>query len=280
MPEFSDTQIGEAVLDLAVARARDAFGSRLEAAYALGSLAHGGFSSPVSDVDLGLILSDPLTEDDAQRIQDVGAQVRETEASLADRLSVFWGSRQSLMEGGSPGRFPPLDRLDLIRHGRLLHGRDMRDGLPVPTQQDLVIAAARMCLGLVERNNLPELVRDPAGMLAKGPRSYTKTVLFPVRFLYTARTGEIGRNHDAAEHMVEQHPGPAADLAGAALRWRTEPATPDDRQAMAVIQQGLIPLYLSCLEVHAELAGSWGEDVLARDLSAAHDRLKAERTIG
>jgi hypothetical protein len=280
MPELSDTQIGEAVLDLAVARARDAFGPRLEAAYALGSLAHGGFSSHVSDVDLGLILSDALTEDDAHRIQDVGAQVRETEAPLADRLSVFWGSRKSLTEGGTPGRFPPLDRLDLIRHGRLLHGRDVRDGLPIPTHQELVIAAARMCLGLVERNNLPELVRDPAGMLAKGPRSYTKTVLFPVRFLYTARTGEIGRNHDAAQHIVEHHPGPSADLAGAALGWRTLPATPDDRQAVALIQQGLIPLYLSCLEVHAELAGSWGEDVLARDLSAAHDRLKVERAEG
>jgi hypothetical protein len=276
MPELSDTQIGEEVLDLALSRAIATFGSRLEAAYALGSLAHGGFSSLVSDVDLGFILSDPLTDADAERIRDVGTQVRETGIPLADRLSVFWGSRQSLMEGGTPGRFPPLDRLDLIRHGRLLHRRDMRDGLPSPTHQELVIAAARMCIGLVERNNLPELVRDPAGMLAKGPRSYTKTVLFPVRFLYTARTGEIGRNHDAAEHMVKQHPGSAADLAGAALRWRTEPAAPDDARSMALLRDGLIPLYLSCLEVHADLARSWGEDPLAEELSAAHDKLKAE----
>jgi hypothetical protein len=280
MPEISDTQIGEAVLGLALSRAIAIFGSRLDAAYALGSLAHGGFSSLVSDVDLGLILSDPLTDEDTERMRDVGTQVRETGMPLADRLSVFWGSRRSLMVGGAPGRFPPLDRLDLIRHGRLLYGRDMRDGLPMPSHQELVIAAARMCIGLVDRNNLPELVRDPAGMLAKGPRSYTKAVLFPVRFLYTARTGEIGRNHDAAQHIVEHHPGPAADLAGAGLGWRTFPAAADDRQASGLIQQGLIPLYLSCLKVHAELAASWGEDALARDLSAAHDRLKAEQADG
>jgi hypothetical protein len=38
------------------------FTRRLIAGYALGSLAHGGFSPLVSDVDLGLILEDPVGE--------------------------------------------------------------------------------------------------------------------------------------------------------------------------------------------------------------------------
>ena len=50
---------GEAVLADAVAAYRAALGTRLAAAYALGSLAHGGFSPLVSDVDLGLIMQDP-----------------------------------------------------------------------------------------------------------------------------------------------------------------------------------------------------------------------------
>ena len=50
------TDRGEAVLAQALAAYRAALGSRLVAAYALGSLAHGGFSPLVSDVDLGLIL--------------------------------------------------------------------------------------------------------------------------------------------------------------------------------------------------------------------------------
>ncbi len=43
-----------------MARYRKVLGPRLVAAYALGSLAHGGFSPLVSDVDLGLVLTDPI----------------------------------------------------------------------------------------------------------------------------------------------------------------------------------------------------------------------------
>ncbi len=43
--------IGEKVLTTAVTSARDVWGDRLIAAYALGSLAHGGFSVHVSDTD-------------------------------------------------------------------------------------------------------------------------------------------------------------------------------------------------------------------------------------
>src|SRR5262249_17518902 len=155
--------------------------------------------------------------------------------------------------GGAPGRFPPLDRLDLIRFGRLLSGDDARQGLPLPTHQELVSAAARMCLGLVERHPLEEWTADPSLLLATGVRSYTNAVPFPVRFLYTARTGEIGRNHDAVAHIVQTDPGGMADLAAAALQWRTAPATPDDSEAIETIRKGLIPIYLECLDVHEAL---------------------------
>ena len=44
---------GDDVLADAVRAAQQAFGERLLAAYPLGSLAHGGFSPLVSDVDVG-----------------------------------------------------------------------------------------------------------------------------------------------------------------------------------------------------------------------------------
>ena len=44
--------IGDKVLTAAVASARNVWGERLIAAYTLGSLAHGGFSIHVSDIDL------------------------------------------------------------------------------------------------------------------------------------------------------------------------------------------------------------------------------------
>ncbi len=100
-------EIGEAILNQAVAIAHDLWGERLLASYALGSLAHGGFSPLVSDVDLGLILLDPLTRDDAARVDHLNAQVQATGAPLAERLSIFWGSRRSLRGEGRAGRYPP-----------------------------------------------------------------------------------------------------------------------------------------------------------------------------
>ncbi len=84
--------IGEKVLTTTVASAKEAWGDRLVAAYALGSLAHGGFSINVSDVDLGLILSDPLEDQDTEGMANLSAAIKASVAPLATRLSVFWGS--------------------------------------------------------------------------------------------------------------------------------------------------------------------------------------------
>ena len=62
---------GETVLAEAAESYRNALGERLIAAYALGSLAHGGFSPQVSDIDLGLVVSDPARPEDAETIQAI-----------------------------------------------------------------------------------------------------------------------------------------------------------------------------------------------------------------
>ena len=83
----ADTAQGEAVLNEALAAFRQALGSRLVAGYALGSLAHGGFSPLVSDVDLGLILADPLRLTDRLTIRRVTGGVRAGGSALHRRLS-------------------------------------------------------------------------------------------------------------------------------------------------------------------------------------------------
>ncbi len=75
---------------------RDAFGERLVAVYALGSLAHGGFSPLVSDVDLGLVLAEPLAASDAGAVERVAAALRAGGSPLHERLSVFWGTPATL----------------------------------------------------------------------------------------------------------------------------------------------------------------------------------------
>src|SRR5713101_4892847 len=87
---------GEKVLLAAAAAFRAALGERLLAAYALGSLAHGGFSEFVSDIDLGLVVSDPLEPGDAERIETVADAEKAKGTPLSERLSVFWGTPATL----------------------------------------------------------------------------------------------------------------------------------------------------------------------------------------
>jgi hypothetical protein len=259
--------VGEAVLARAVEVARERWGGRLLAAYALGSLAHGGFSDLVSDVDLGLALADPLSEDDAAGVAEVGARVRASGIPLGERLSVFWGSPASLRGAVEVGRFPPHDRLDLIRHGRLLAGRDVRDGLPVPDTREMVLAAARQALRSLAAPEVVAELGEPERIVAGGARHLTKRVLFPVRFLYTARTGEMGRNHDAVAYFVATESGAMAELAAAALRWRETPPDPDGA-AVRLVAAGIRPLYRCFVRDYEQRLRAYGELDLAERYAA------------
>lgn len=266
---MSAEELGQAVLREAAHRAGELWDGRLRAAYALGSLAHGGFSSLVSDVDLGLILEGPLIASDADRVHQLSDAVTASTLPLADRLSVFWGTRETLTGAATGGRFPPLDRLDLIVYGQLLQGQECREGLPRPSQRELVVGSARLGLDLLSRPSHQAWLADPISLLEAAPKPLTKAVLFPVRFLYTARTGEIGRNHDAVRHIVSAESGPVGDLAAAALRWREEPPNPDDSDSRALVEAGLRPIYQLFVADHQPRMAEWGEMELARRLEDA-----------
>lgn len=275
---------GEAVLAEAVAALRAALGPRLVAAYALGSLAHGGFSPLVSDVDLGLVLADPPATDDPDRIRAAADAVKAAGSPLQQRLSVYWGTVAMLRGEIAGGRFPPLDRLDLLENGRLLSGEDVRTGLAVPAADDLLVAGAEFALDFLGPGHeagrpdaglgslgafgeqVMEKIRNPERLVAEGPRYLTKIVLFPVRFLYTAATGRVGTNDAAVAHHLAADAAPAHDLVAAAHRWRTDP--PEDQEALDLLGRELVPLYRYYLDDHiARLT-----DLKKLDLAAAFVR--------
>jgi hypothetical protein len=260
---MSGEALGEAVLAVALDEARSLWGERLLAAYVLGSLAHGGFSQLVSDVDFGVVLEGPLQHADSDVAASLGERVAGQGPALGDRLSVFWGSQATLAGDRTAGRFPPVDLADLIQYGRLLFGRDIRGGLRPPTHQELVVQAAEGGLGLLRRPSYREALARPASLLNGDPKPLTKAVLFPVRFMYTARTGEIGRNQEAARHFASAEAGPMGELAAAAFRWREEPPSPDDATAGRLLEGGLVPIYELFLEDHASRAASYGLGELA-----------------
>jgi hypothetical protein len=269
---------GEAVLAQALAAFQAALGSRLIAAYALGSLAHGGFSPLVSDVDLGVVLDDPFRIKDRFTVRGVASAVRAGGSPLHQRLSVFWGTPSTLRGAVSGGRFPPLDRLDLLEYGRLLAGTDARDGVARPGRTELLVAGAQFALGTLGGDPAPgdrvkrlvmrdkrgddpvREVRTPALLASRGPRRVTKVVLFPVRFLFTAATGRVGTNALAAEHYLASPDAPAADLVAAAVAWRTE--APAEDAAAELLGHELVPLYLHYIDDH-----------IARLDDAGHPRL-------
>ena len=272
---------------------RAALGERLVASYALGSLAHGGFSPLVSDIDLGLILADPVAGDDADAIQGIAEAERAKGSELHRRLSVFWGTPATLGGRAEGGRFPPLDRLDLLENGRLLHGEDVREGLPRPDRNELLVTGAEFALDFLagiprDRDGAAgrqlgslssasedaiDEIRRPGPLVAEGPRRVTKLVLFPVRFLYTAATGEVGTNDAAVARYLEQPDVPSTALVAAALGWRRRPWA-DDAEARGLLESELPALYRHYVEDHIERLDAAGRPGLADGFRTWRARLR------
>jgi hypothetical protein len=287
---LADASAGEAVLARAVSAYQAALGSRLIAGYALGSLAHGGFSPLVSDVDLGLIVRDPLRARDRATIRTVARSVRAGGSVLDERLSVFWGTPATLQGQRRGGRFPPLDRLDLLDYGRLLTGRDARSAVVRPDHAELLVAGAEFALGylggaaklpdrlrgwarLRRQDAVLDEIRTPSRLVSRGPRRLTKLVLFPIRFLFTADTGQVGTNTLAAEHYLAGEQAPAAELVTAALTWRC--AAPADDEAITLVSRELIPLYVQYLDDHIARLHAADQHRLADSFQRWRSRLLA-----
>lgn len=222
---------GRAVLDAALEQARVALGARLVAAYAVGSLAHGGFAPDVSDVD-GVLIVDRCDAGVAEAIGTIAV-----EGELGARLSLFWGDWATFGAPPPSARLPPIVRLDLLRFGIPVGNGSvpLPLGLPEPSQDELLaetVAFAR------ERLAIPI---KAAALVASGRRPLTKTVLFPVRFLATACAGLAGSNDEAVAWYAGEA-RPATALARAALGWRTQPVT-DPAAATALVAAELPVLY-------------------------------------
>jgi UTP:GlnB (protein PII) uridylyltransferase len=76
-PTQPGAEEGWRVIDTAARCAHDRLGDALLSAYAIGSLAHGGFRAAVSDVDLALLTDDQPGRDISQTVEAITTQVRD-----------------------------------------------------------------------------------------------------------------------------------------------------------------------------------------------------------
>jgi len=167
------------------------FGEKILGIYLIGSLAHGGFAPRYSDIDLALVVRDQLASDDLDVIR---AEAAAESSRLAPLLSVFWADPDFRI-----GRFPPLDRADLIDHGVTLRERVRRR----PSCPTLPQVRSYM-RGEPLRNWCEQVAQFAAIETVAGEdhKRYLRALLYPARFLYSWESGTIASN-DAAVSFLE-----------------------------------------------------------------------------
>jgi hypothetical protein len=205
-----------------VARVGEYFKSRLGAslveAYKLGSLAHGGFSSIYSDIDVGFLLNcaEPPVE-----LPALIAEAKMLDAEYGKKLSIFWGNPEFAW-----GRLPVIDRLDMLDHGvPLLRG--MKPTFRRPTKDEI----HQEQLQSIERSwksRLPELNRLTALEL-NDRKPYIRAILYAARLIYTWDNLAVASNDRAVEYLHQVQP-PGFDLKpiDMALACRNEKCTAED----------------------------------------------------
>lgn len=238
--------------------AEEAFGARLLSVYLIGSLGHGGFCPAVSDVGVAFLLNDPLTETDAEQISALAAYCGAAHPRYGRHLSLFWSSPDAFTADDQvqvAGRFPAIDRLDLLSHGRLIGGEEVRPFLAAPTRR----AVLANC-----REDALRFVRDPAryGFLTGGGdydfgerRALSRLCLFPARFLHTAATGEVVAIDDAAAPYLAQEDDPAAAIVGLGLALRRDLRRELSADEVALLREALPEYYRRFLGEFLALLG-------------------------
>jgi hypothetical protein len=264
------TEEGWRVVHAAVHSARERLGAGLLSAYAIGSLAHGGFSPAVSDVDVALLTDEQPDRDVLSVVAMVAADVRATGHALADRLSIFHAPWLAFRDPPPDARFPPIDRYDLMVFGILVDGIDHRAAYGVaPSVAEIREQAVAHAL---EHVSAARLAADLGRLQAGGVSVHdaTKIVLWPVRLQHVCDTGQATGNAAAVDHYLRLADARHRSLVREALGWREGGAVPDARAALLRIADEIHDL-------HAEVFGRLGE---RRDMPGRFELAARGRELG
>ena len=249
------------------------FKDRCVAVYVMGSLARGGFSEVASDIDLGIILEGPLSPQDESAVDQVLSRTLERNTAVTNRVSIFWGSVDSINGVEDAGRYPPFDRLDLVDHAVLVSGRDIKDQLSRPSKKELEISSAEFALDSLDSDQIIEALHNCELMASKGTVSVTKAVLFPARFIYLEKTGEIASNEAAYRYYVDRFSGQDVELVRQAYHWRMN-ALPDSLdEVVERLEKGLAPLYCRFIDIYKQCLNDYGEVGLSHRLGSWRDKI-------
>ncbi len=170
-------------------------GSALVEVYQLGSLAHGGFSSIYSDIDVGILLE---SEAPPSAIGALIENARSMDSEYGKKLSVFWGNPAYRW-----GRLPVLDRLDLLDHGiPLLYNRKAEFFRPEKAQIHSEL------LNSIEKSWKPRIdeFRALEVLVAAQRKPYIRAILYPARLIYSWDFLAVDSNDRAVEYLGKIKP--------------------------------------------------------------------------
>jgi predicted nucleotidyltransferase len=185
--------------------------------YCIGSLAHGGFSRRYSDIDMAVIVAEPLAPATLDKLRADAAQVS---ADVASKLSIFWTDRSF-----SVGRFPVLDRVDYLDHAAALMERERI----CPPRPSLAEVRAYLAGAPFERWRTDAERFAAATVLEPSDhKHFLRTLLYPARLIYSWTTGRMASNDAAVAFLADGAPaGLDIELIGQALECRRAGDDPD-----------------------------------------------------
>ena len=259
------TEEGWRVIDAAVRTARARLGDGLLSAYAIGSLAHGGFAVSVSDVDLALLTDQRR----GRRMRALVAAItddvaNDTALALRGRLSVFHTPWARFADPSPKARFPPIDRYDLVHFGVLVDGADLRDTYATaPSADEIRAQAVESALRRVTPQALGAELRalEDEGVSV---HDATKLVLWPVRLQHVCDAGEATGNRAAVDHYLKLSDARHRQLVADALAWRDLATLVEPAAAQRRIRREIHDLYVEVLERVGRLPGAPRRDEIIR----------------
>lgn len=237
------------VITEASQRVNELFGKEVHSTYILGSLAANKFRPLVSDIDLAVI----FRTEDTYKGTDLNSWYRSLNAShknpLQKRLSIFWSDLKNLELGHASGRFPSIDRLDLIKNGIYLSGSQESFKICRPSKEELVTEGRDFTIKYILNQRLESLFHSPKKLFESDFLWLTKLILFPVRLIYTKETGLIGRNEESVKYYLEHYSDcQSIVLVSECLQWRS--SKPDIESAANIISKNISLLYRTFFEAY------------------------------
>ena len=252
----------------------DILGEHCIAIYLMGSLARGGFSDRVSDIDIGIIV-DNINPNTATYINDIVFRSKEKNPEIHNRISVFWGTIESINESSEDSRYPPFDRLDLIDHAQLIKGIEIRNQLIKPNQKELEISCVEFAILYLEISDKFTMFKDGLFIMNQGMTPLTKAILFPARFICLAQTNQFSTNEASAQHYKNAFSGDDALLVKKGYQWRMESVVESNDQIVSLINNGILILYNNFFDIYIERLNSYNERELEKKLTSIKIRINA-----